>query len=57
MPATVFEGEVHPLTGNGNADICLESPNWSEYTAIFSYKEHLYKDQILNPPKFKDHKY
>jgi len=29
-----FKGEAHPLTGNGNADICLESPNWSEYNSV-----------------------
>ena len=25
--------------------------------AISSYKDHLYKDQALKPPEFKDHQY
>ena len=28
-----------------------------ELHAISSYKDHLYKDQVLNPPEFKDHQY
>ena len=30
---------------------------WKRIHAISSYKDHLYKVQVLNPPEFKDHQY
>jgi hypothetical protein len=35
---------------------CIEiSDKKLKIHAISSYKDHFYKDQVLNPPEFKDH--
>ena len=29
--------------------------NLDQVHSVSSYKDHLYKDKVLNPPEFKDH--